>query len=111
MIAWFNFTSQVLPSPLSPLSSTQIPPLMGMSWPLTMASVLQMLTNDMTPILYYRLLTAAVDSLQLLAPQKVHIPERYVPDSSDEELELSPEEKQRRAEKAEQIRKLVASQR
>jgi len=49
--------------------------------------------------------------LQFFAPEKVHIPERYVPDSSDEEEILSPEEAQRRTEKAEQIRKMVASQR
>ena len=49
--------------------------------------------------------------VQLTAPEKVHIPERYVPDSSDEEEVLSPTEMQKRAEKAEQIRKMVATQR
>ncbi|XP_067952208.1 pleckstrin homology domain-containing family A member 7-like isoform X2 [Watersipora subatra] len=47
---------------------------------------------------------------ELTAPEKVHIPERYVPDSSDEEEVLSPTEMQKRAEKAEQIRKMVATQ-
>ena len=42
-------------------------------------------------------------------PQKVEIPERYVPDDEDEMLTET--EKMERAEKAERIRKMLAAHR
>jgi len=44
-------------------------------------------------------------------PEKVEIPERYVPDSDDDERQLNPAERQARQEKAEKIRRLLARQR
>ena len=44
---------------------------------------------------------------QLHAPDKVEIPERYVASDSEEE-QLTEEEKQARARKAEKVRKMLA---
>ncbi len=44
-------------------------------------------------------------------PEKVEIPERYVPDSDDEELHLSEGQKLQRREKADKIRKMLAAHR
>ncbi|XP_029638766.1 uncharacterized protein LOC115213919 isoform X2 [Octopus sinensis] len=45
---------------------------------------------------------------ELMMPEKVLIPERYMPDSDDEDL--SEEEKEKRREKSERIRKVLAEQ-
>ncbi len=51
------------------------------------------------------------DDFQLFMPDKVEIPERYIPESDEEEELLTEEEKQQRKEKAEQMRKIVAAHR
>ncbi|XP_064635345.1 uncharacterized protein LOC135492690 isoform X2 [Lineus longissimus] len=50
---------------------------------------------------------STIDRLVLFSPDKVDIPERYVP---DDEEELSPEELDRRERKVERIRKLLSAQ-
>lgn len=47
---------------------------------------------------------------QLFVPDKVNIPERYIPESDDEEL-LTEEELSQRRERAERIRKMLAAHR
>lgn len=49
--------------------------------------------------------------MQFDLPKPVEIPERYIPDSSDEDESPSFEEKLRRKEKADQIKKMIAKQR
>jgi hypothetical protein len=46
--------------------------------------------------------------LQLWSPEKVDIPERYIP---EDEEELTAEERERREKKVERIRKLLSAQR
>ena len=44
-------------------------------------------------------------------PNKVEIPERYIPDSDDDEVVMTDADRRIRADKAEKIRKMLAAHR